>query len=53
MKIVVDTNVTVSGLLWGGPPNQILKWARDKTIRILACDKMLDRSEGFFDLPSS
>ena len=29
MRIVADTNVVVSGLLWGGPPNQILKWARD------------------------
>ena len=42
MKIVIDTNVALSGLLWGGPPNQILKWARDRVIRILACDKTVD-----------
>ncbi len=42
MNIVVDTNVVLSGLLWGGPPNQILKWARGKTIRILGCSKTVD-----------
>ena len=39
MKIVVDTNVVLSGLLWRGPPNQILKWAREGTLEILACEK--------------
>ena len=39
MKIVVDTNVALSGLLWGGPPNRILKWARDGILRIVACEK--------------
>ncbi|HDZ90161.1 MAG: putative toxin-antitoxin system toxin component, PIN family [Deltaproteobacteria bacterium] len=42
MKIIIDTNVALSGLLWGGPPNQILKWARDRAIQILACDKTVD-----------
>ena len=39
MRIVVDTNVSVSGLLWGGPPNQILKLARDGRHAILACEQ--------------
>lgn len=38
MKIVVDTNVAVSGLLWGGPPNRILKWARDGFLKIINCE---------------
>ena len=38
MKVVVDTNVAVSGLLWQGPPNQILKWSRQGILEILACD---------------
>jgi len=42
LKIIIDTNVALSGLLWGGPPNQILKWARDRAIQILACDKTVD-----------
>jgi putative PIN family toxin of toxin-antitoxin system len=39
VKAVVDTNVVVSGLLWGGPPNQILKWARDRLLELVACEK--------------
>ena len=39
MKIVVDTNVALSGLLWGGPPNRILKWAREGVLEILACEE--------------
>jgi putative PIN family toxin of toxin-antitoxin system len=38
VKIVIDTNVAISGLLWHGPPNHILKWARDGIVRILACE---------------
>lgn len=41
MKIVVDTNVAISGLLWGGPPNEILKMARLGRLRILACDETI------------
>ncbi|TET92586.1 MAG: putative toxin-antitoxin system toxin component, PIN family [Desulfobacteraceae bacterium] len=40
MRVVVDTNVIVSGLLWGGPPNQILKWARDGVLEILNCEEI-------------
>ncbi len=39
MRTVVDTNVVVSGLLWGGPPNQILKWARDAVLKIMVCEE--------------
>ena len=39
MRVVVDTNVAVSGLLWPGPPNQILKWARDGILKIVACEE--------------
>ena len=42
MKIAIDTNVALSGLLWGGPPNQILRWARDRIIRILASNRTVD-----------
>lgn len=42
MRIVIDTNVALSGLLWGGPPNQILRWARDRVIRILECSRAVD-----------
>ena len=39
MRIIADTNVVVSGLLWGGAPNQILKWARDGRIQLLVCEQ--------------
>ena len=39
MRVVVDTNVAVSGLLWPGPPIQILKWARDGMLEIVACEE--------------
>jgi len=39
MRLVVDTNVAVSGLLWPGPPNQILRWARDGILEIVACEE--------------
>jgi putative PIN family toxin of toxin-antitoxin system len=37
MKIVVDSNVALAGLLWEGPSNQILKWARQGFLNLLAC----------------
>jgi len=42
LKIIIDTNVTISGLLWGGAPNQILKLCRNGVVRILECDETLD-----------
>lgn len=32
MRVVLDTNVIVSGLLWGGPPRRWLDLARQNTI---------------------
>jgi putative PIN family toxin of toxin-antitoxin system len=42
MKLVVDTNVLISGLLWGGPPNRILKWARDGRVVMFACESTIN-----------
>lgn len=39
MRVVADTNVAVSGLLWHGPPNQLLRWCRDDCLQILACER--------------
>ncbi len=38
MKLVVDTNVMISGLLWSGPPSRILKWTRDGLVVSIACE---------------
>jgi len=42
VKVVVDTNVVISGLLWGGPPNQILRWAREGFLEAIACEEIID-----------
>jgi len=34
MRIVVDTNVAVSALLWGGPPRAVLTAAREQRITL-------------------
>jgi putative PIN family toxin of toxin-antitoxin system len=39
MRVVIDTNVAVSGLLWHGPPNQILKWVRDGLLVLIASEE--------------
>lgn len=42
MRVVIDTNVAVSGLLWAGPPNRLLKWARDGVLEIFGCPVTTD-----------
>ena len=46
MRVVVDTNVAVSGLLWPGPPNHILKWARERILEIVSCEQTTDELRG-------
>ena len=41
MRIVLDTNVTVSGLLWSGPPRRILGAARAGSIRLFVDAELL------------
>jgi putative PIN family toxin of toxin-antitoxin system len=42
---VLDTNVLVSGLLWGGAPNQLLRWARDGVMEVVCCEGILAEVE--------
>ena len=39
MKVIIDTNVAVSGLLWSGPPNRIMRWIRDRLLTAYGCEK--------------
>lgn len=41
MKIVLDTNVLMSGIFFGGPPYQILQAWRDGRIRLAVCLQIL------------
>ncbi len=45
MKVIIDTNVAVSGLLWGGPPNRIMRWIRDRLLIAYGCKKTTDELE--------
>ena len=51
MKVVLDVNVWISGLLWGGIPGKILKLAKNQEIKIFASEKILAELEATLDLP--
>lgn len=40
MRIVLDVNVWISALLWGGVPGQMLRLARNQQIAIFASDAL-------------
>ncbi len=41
MRIVLDTNVFISGIFFSGPPSQILKAWKDKKIQIVLSNQIL------------
>lgn len=41
MRIVVDTNILVSGFLWGGVPLRVLELARSKSISIISSEPLI------------
>ena len=42
MRVVIDTNIWVSGLLWKGSPWDILRLAEEKKIEAFATATMLE-----------
>ena len=42
MRVVLDTNIVVSGLLWDGRPRQLLEYGRDRLIKLLSSSELLD-----------
>ena len=42
MRIVLDTNVFISGIFFTGPPHQILKAWRDGKVQLLVSPSILD-----------
>lgn len=45
MRVVVDTNVVVSGLLWRGIPRRVLDAARDGIIELYTSPSLLEELE--------
>jgi putative PIN family toxin of toxin-antitoxin system len=43
--VVLDTNITVSGLLWRGAPRQVIAAARDARIELWSSVELLDELE--------
>jgi putative PIN family toxin of toxin-antitoxin system len=42
MKVVLDTNVFISGIFFSGPPYQILKAWRDGKIQLVLSESILE-----------
>ena len=42
MRLVLDTNIVVSGLLWGGIPRQLLELGSDGQITLFTSSVLLD-----------
>lgn len=51
MNVVIDTNIWVSGLLWGGPPGQVLKLARQGQITAYTSLAQLEELARTFSKP--
>jgi uncharacterized protein len=51
MRVVIDTNVWLSGLLWDGLPDQILQQVDSGTIQAIASEAILDELARTLDRP--
>lgn len=51
MRVVLDTNIVVSGLLWKGAPRDVLDAARNKLIAIYTSTVLLDELADVFSRP--
>lgn len=45
MRLVLDTNTVISGLLWHGAPRQVLDLARSSSIALFTCPELLAELE--------
>lgn len=46
MRLVLDTNIVVSGFLWQGPPYPIVQQAFNRTIELATSPALLIELEG-------
>ena len=47
MKVVIDTNIFISGIFWGGAPFKILELWKNKKIELVSTDEILKE---YFDV---
>ena len=43
--VVYDTNVLISGMIWGGVPYQCIELSQEKKVKGVICDEILDEFE--------
>lgn len=53
MRIILDTNVFISGIFFTGPPSQILKAWEKQRLQIVLCQQILDEYQRVADELSS
>lgn len=53
MRIILDTNVFISGIFFSGPPSQILKAWENQSFQIVLCQQILDEYQQVADELSS
>ena len=46
MRLVLDTNTAISGLLWGGTPGQLIDAAEDQRIQLASSAALLAELQG-------
>ena len=51
MRLVLDTNTVVSGLLWHGAPHQLLASKHKRNIIFFSCQELLDELAGILRQP--
>lgn len=52
MRVVLDTNTAVSGLLWGGAPHAVIRLAQGAVVQLYASEPLLDERSDVLQLPS-
>ncbi len=51
MKVLLDTNIWISGLLWGGNPRQIIQLAQQKQILLYSSELLIKELEATLAYP--
>lgn len=51
MRLVLDTNTAVSGLLWHGAPHRLLASKHNRNIIFFSCQELLDELAGVLHQP--
>ena len=51
MKVLLDTNIWISGLLWGGKPRQIIQLAQQKQIFLYSSELLIKELQATLAYP--